>query len=140
MGFSTPLPLSHFVTHPGTSPKVRHISRTPANFLVSIVQKSRTKEPCTNSLSIVRGVFVREVLSGVFCLEGFVWGCFCPFSLLLEHICYNRKLNITLNFMCHMYDKLFYKLDVTSYLLLPLSQTITASRSPSSVTYFMDGP
>src|SRR6218665_1245132 len=25
----SPLPLSHFVTHPGTPPKVRHTSRTP---------------------------------------------------------------------------------------------------------------
>src|SRR6218665_2749666 len=35
------------------------------------------KSPCTNSLSIVRGGFVR----GVFCLEGFVRVGFCPFPL-----------------------------------------------------------
>src|SRR6218665_808754 len=42
---------------------------------------------------------------GVFCREGFAQGDFCPFPLLSEYICYNRKLNITLNFMFHMYDK-----------------------------------
>src|SRR6218665_1687733 len=35
-------------------PKVRHTSRTP-RFLVGLVQKTRTKAPCTNSLLIVRG-------------------------------------------------------------------------------------
>src|SRR6218665_4022794 len=67
-------------------PKVRHTSQTP-RFLVGLVQKTRTKAPCTNSLSIVRRVFVR--------------GGFCPFPLLSEYICYNRKVNITLNFMFH---------------------------------------
>src|SRR6218665_3878304 len=86
----TPLPLSHFVTHPGTPQKVRHTSWTP-RFLVGLVQKSRTKAPCTNSLSIVRGAFCP--------------GGFCPFPLLSEYSCYNRKVNITLNFMFHMYDK-----------------------------------
>src|SRR6218665_4033041 len=49
-------PLSHFVTHPGTPPKVHHTSRTP-HFLVGLVQKTLTKAPCTNSLSIVRRGF-----------------------------------------------------------------------------------
>src|SRR6218665_3946582 len=79
-----PLPLSHFVTHPGT-PKVRHTSRTP-RFLVGLV---------------------RGFCQGVFCLEGLVRGGFCPFPLLSEYICYNRKLTITLNFMSHVYDKKF---------------------------------
>src|SRR6218665_622431 len=61
-----PLPLSHFVTHPGT-PKVRY-NLEPTSF-VGLVQKTRTKAPCANSLSIVRGAFVRgsfvwKVLSG----------------------------------------------------------------------------
>src|SRR6218665_2779867 len=46
----------HFVTHPGTLPKALHISRPP-EFLVGLVQKSWTKVPCTNSISIVRGGF-----------------------------------------------------------------------------------
>ena len=58
-----PLPLSHFVTHTGT-PKIRHTSRT-SRFLVGLVQKSRTKVPCTSSISIVRGGFWPWVLSGL---------------------------------------------------------------------------
>ena len=83
------------------------------------------------------GVLSGGLLSGRFCL-----GWFLSVPLLSEYICYNRKLNITLNFMCHMYDKNFYKCDVTSSLSLPLSQTVTPSRTPvpSSVTCFMDGP
>src|SRR6218665_565394 len=84
------------------------------------------------------GVFVRG-----FCLEGFVRGSFCPFPLLPEYICYNRKLNITLNFMFHMYDKKF--ISVTSHALdLPLLchklSHLLGLPPPSSVTYFMDGP
>src|SRR6218665_1111832 len=113
-----PLPLSHFVTHPWTLPKVHHTSRTP-RFLVGLVQKTRTKAPCTNSLSIVRGRFlpvgfVRGLLSGRFCLGGF-----CPLSLLPEYICYNRKVNITLNFMFQMYDKKC--ISVTSHASDPLT-------------------
>ena len=48
-----------------------------------------------------------------FCPEGFVLVGFCPFPLLSQYICYNRKLSITLNFMFHMYDKNLYKRDVT---------------------------
>src|SRR6218665_1133603 len=57
------------------------------------------------------------------------------------YICYNRKLNITLNFRFHMYE-IFLKCDVTCPWTPPLSQTVTPSRTPppSSVTYFTDGP
>src|SRR6218665_502927 len=58
------------------------------------------------------GDFVRGFCQGVFCLEGFVRGGVCPFPLLSEYICYDKKLNITLNFMFHMYDKKIYKCDV----------------------------
>src|SRR6218665_1909504 len=63
------------VTFCHTSPKkyVTHLG--PPRFLVGLVQKTRTKAPCTNSLSIVRGRFcpggfvrgslVWKVLSGV---------------------------------------------------------------------------
>src|SRR6218665_2548828 len=103
-------PLSHFVTHPGTPKKVRHTSRTP-RFLVGLVQKTRTKPPVQILSQLFAGVFMRGVCQGVFCLEGFVRGGFCPFPLLSEYICYNRKLNITLNVMFHMYDKKNYKHD-----------------------------
>src|SRR6218665_2277032 len=51
-----PPPLSHCVTHPVTPESTSHISDPPP-FLVGLVQKSRTKVPCTNSISIVRGGF-----------------------------------------------------------------------------------
>src|SRR6218665_3494079 len=82
-------------------PKVRHTSRTPP-FLVGLVHKSRTKVLCANSISITHGGF---------CPGGFVRVGFCPFPHLSQYI--NRKLNITLNFMFHMYDKNLYKRDVT---------------------------
>src|SRR6218665_3959404 len=114
----TPSSLSHFGTHPGTTQKVRHTSRNTPPFLVGLVQKTWTKAPCTNSLSIVRWGFCPGLLSGGL-LSGRIcpgWFLYNPSSIrkhLLENICYNRKLNITLHFMFHMYDKKFYKRDVT---------------------------
>src|SRR6218665_1826157 len=71
-----PVTLRHTSRDP---PKVRHTSRTP-RFLEGLVQKSRTKAPCTNSVAIVRGRFLSGgFCQGVFCLEEFVWGGFCPF-------------------------------------------------------------
>src|SRR6218665_2334214 len=89
-----PLPLSHCVTHPGTFQKyVTHLGR-PC-FLVGLVQKKPDKSPMYKfSLNCSRG----------FCPGGFVRGGFCPFPLLSDYICYNKKVNITLNFMFHMYD------------------------------------
>src|SRR6218665_2914181 len=69
-------PPSVTLCHTSRDPqKVRHTSRTPLRFLVDLVQKTRTKVPCTDSLSIVsrgfcrggfvRGSFVWKVLSGV---------------------------------------------------------------------------
>src|SRR6218665_2694210 len=70
-----PLPLSHFATHPGTPPKVRHTSRTP-RLLKSLVQKTRTKAPLYKfCLNCSRG-FVRGFCQRAFCLEGFVRGGF----------------------------------------------------------------
>jgi len=79
-------------------PKVCHTSRTP-RFLVGLV-KNNGQKPSVQILSVVRGGLVRGFCQGVLCLEGF-----CPFPLLSEYICYKRKLNITLNFKFHMYDK-----------------------------------
>src|SRR6218665_2533814 len=39
------------------------------------------------------------------------------------YICYNRMLNITLNFIFHMYDKKIYKCDITSS--FPLTPPVT---------------
>src|SRR6218665_3279097 len=91
-----PLPLSPFVTHPGT-PQIKYVTHLgPPRFLVGLVQKPGQSPLYKFSLNCSRGVF---------CMEGFVRGGFCPFPLLSEYICYNRKVNITLNFMFHMYDK-----------------------------------
>src|SRR6218665_1555554 len=74
--FDPSVTLCHTSRDPGPSPpKVRHASRTP-RFLVSLVQKSWEKAPCTNSISIVRGGFCPGVLSGLvfarspFCHKG----------------------------------------------------------------------
>jgi len=61
----------------------------------------------------------------------------------VRNICYNRKLNITLNFMFHMYDKKIYKYDATCSLPPPPCHKLShlfGSPTPSSETYFMDGP
>jgi len=120
--FDLPHPC-HTLSHISGPPKVHHTSRTP-QFLV---QKTRTKASCTNSLSIVRRGFVRGY-QRAFCLEGFVRCGFCPFPLLSEYICYSRKLNITLNFMFHMYDKKC--ISVTSN---PLYPPPTPSRTPAAL-------
>src|SRR6218665_1508764 len=93
-----PLPC-HTLSHiPGVrdppSPKkyVTHLG--PPNF-----SRPSTKNPDKSplykfSLNCSRG----------FCPGGFVRGGFCSFPFLPEYICYNRKVNITFNFMFHMYD------------------------------------
>src|SRR6218665_626597 len=96
-----PLPLSHFVTHPGTPRKyVTHLD--PPNS-----SRPSTKIPDKSSLYKFYLNCSQRFLSG-----GFVRVGFCPFPLLSQYICYNRKLNITLNFMFHMYGKHLYKRDV----------------------------
>src|SRR6218665_3609056 len=119
--FDPSSPLSHFVTHPGTPKSTSHISDPAPRFLVGLVQKTQTKAPVQILSHLFVGAFV----------GGFCQGVFCPFPLLSEYICYNRKLKITLNFMFHMYDKKIYKRDVTRACPLPPSQTVTPSRTPS---------
>src|SRR6218665_4227610 len=105
----TPHPLSHFVTHPGTPKSMSHISDPHPRSLVGLVQKQPDKSPMYKfSLNCSRG----------FCPGGFVRGGFCPFPLLSEYICYNKKVNITLNFMFHMYD-LKKCISMTSHVLDP---------------------
>src|SRR6218665_2539777 len=72
------LPLSHFVTHPGTPPEsTSHISDPP--FLVGLVQKTRTKAPCINSVSIVCGGFCPGFFGGTL-----LPGRFCPGAWFLS--------------------------------------------------------
>src|SRR6218665_1816454 len=115
-----PLPLSHFVTHPGTIPRkyVTHLGTHP-----QIFSKPSTKIPDKSplykfSLNCSRGFYL-----GGFVRKSFVWsvfpGWFLSVPLLSEYICYNRNLDITLNFMFHMYDKEMYTRDVTCSLPPP---------------------
>src|SRR6218665_2356683 len=91
---------------------------------------------------IVRGGSCLGVLYGGYLSGRFCSGGCCPFPLLSEYIRYNRKLNITFNFRFHMYEKDVRSVTSRALGPLPLSQTFTLSwtPSPSSVTYFMDGP
>src|SRR6218665_3354042 len=93
-----------------------HISDPP------IFRRPSTKIPDKSPLvqilfQLFAGDFVWRVLS-----EGLLSGRFCPgwflsVPVLSEYICYNRKLNITLNFMFRMYDKKF--VSVTSHAFYP---------------------
>ena len=82
------------------------------------------REVCLSSRGSCLGV-----LSGGFCLEGFVRGGFCPFPLLPEYIRCNRKLNITFNYRFHRYENNL-KSVMSHALGPPLSQTVTPSRTP----------
>src|SRR6218665_1762466 len=123
------LPLSHFVTHPRTRPKsMSHISDPP------IFSRPSTKNPDKSPLYKFSQLFGRAFVRG-----SFVRGGFCPYLLLSEYICYNRKLKITLTFICMI--KKF--ISVTSHALDPSPVTNCHTFSdplPLSVTYFMDGP
>ena len=82
-----PPPLSHFVTHPGTPQKyVTHLG--PPRFLVGLVQKTQTKAPCTNSLSIVRGGFCR----GAFVKGSFVFKVLCGVIFVHSPFCQNTSV------------------------------------------------
>ena len=59
-----PLPLSLCHTSRDPQKYVTHLGRPW--FLVGLIQKNRTKTPCTNSLLIVRGVFVQGLCPGWF--------------------------------------------------------------------------
>src|SRR6218665_2648447 len=108
----TPSPVTLCHTSRDLPKSTSHIS--DPQFLVGLLQKTRTKPPVQILCKLFAGVlFPVGFCQGVFCLEGFVRGGFCPFLLLSEYICYNRKLNITLNVMFDMYDNKMYKSDVT---------------------------
>src|SRR6218665_3452651 len=75
-----PPPPCHTSSHiPGPPQKyVTHLGLP--RFLEGLVQKPRTKAPLVQILSqLLAEVFVHGFCQGVFCLEGFVRGGFCPF-------------------------------------------------------------
>ena len=112
-----PLQLSHFVTHPGTPHQKRTSHISDPHFQQAQYKKPGQKPLYKFSLNCSRGfcsgVLSGDLLSGRFCPGWF----FYPFPLLSENICYDRKLNITLNFMFHMCDKKC--ISVTSHALYP---------------------
>src|SRR6218665_2285107 len=126
-----PPPPCHTSSHiPGPPPQVRHTSRIP------IFRRPSTKNPDKSPLVQILSQLLTGFLSGgfcqeVFCLEGFIRGWLLSISVMSEYICYIRKLNITLNFMFHKCGK--KSINVMSHALypLPLSQTVTPSRTPS---------
>ena len=61
---------------------------------------------------MARGVFVRGFCSGFF-LWKVLSEVLLSIPLLSEYLHYNKKLTITFNFMFYMYDKIFFKSDVT---------------------------
>src|SRR6218665_3526745 len=114
-----------------------HISDLPIFSSTCIHTYMSLQGGCVSSRACFFGVCL-----GFFCLEGLVRGGFCPSPLLSEYIHYNRKLNITFNFRFHMYEILLKSL--TSHALGPPPPVTNCHTfldpSPSSVTYFMDGP
>src|SRR6218665_560270 len=96
-------PPCHTLSHiPGPPESTSHISNP------QIFSRPSTKNPDKSPLYKFSFNCSQGFLSG-----SFVRGGFCSFPLLSEYNCYNRKLNITLNFMFQMYDKKNYKRDVT---------------------------
>src|SRR6218665_136198 len=89
--FESPPPV--ILCHTSRDPPKKYVTHLGPPIFSRPSRKIRTKTPCTNS-QLFAGGFVRGFSEGVFCLEGLVRGGFCPFSLLSEYICYNRKLNI----------------------------------------------
>src|SRR6218665_2215492 len=61
-------PPCHTLSHIQGPPR-KYVAHLGPLFLVGLVQKTRTKAPCTNSLSIVRGGFC----PGSFVRGSFVW-------------------------------------------------------------------
>src|SRR6218665_2941364 len=93
-----PPPLCHTLSHiPG--PPRKNVTHLGPPLLVGLVQISRTKVPYTNSISIVRGGFCPGVLSGLVLVRS---------PSVTIHLL-QQKLNITLNFMFHVYEKNLYK-------------------------------
>src|SRR6218665_2950028 len=107
--FDPPSPC-HTLSHIPRPPKVRHTSRTtPPPIFSRPSTKTLTKAPCTNSLSIVRGVFV-------FCLEGFVRSPSLRMHVLQQKVKHHLKFHVS-------YYIIKEFISVTSHALYPPSVT-----------------
>ena len=88
------------------------------------------REVCLSSRGFLSGLFCQ----GVFCLESFVRGGFCP-SPFCQNTSVRTESKRSLSILKIWKAWRHMLLDPS-----PLSQTVTPSRTPSSATYFMDGP
>src|SRR6218665_757842 len=115
-----PLSTCHTLSHISGPPKYVTYLGPPPRCFSKPIKKILTKAPVQILSQLFAGFLSGRVCQRVFGLEGFVRGGFCPILLLSQYmyICYNRKLNITLNFMFNMYDKKC--ISVTSHALDPL--------------------
>src|SRR6218665_2784552 len=86
--FDSPSPY-HTLSHIPEPPKVRHTSLTVPIFSRPSTKK-RTKAPCTNSLSIVRGGFCPGVLSGGLLSGRFHLGWFLSVPILSEYMLHQK--------------------------------------------------
>ena len=115
---------SHIPEHPEST---SHISDPPISRRPSSLQKTRTEAPlykfCFNcslrflSGGFVKGSFVLKVLSGVGSRS-------VRIHLLHQKVKHHFKFHVS-----YVWD-IFLKCDVTCSLPLPLSQTVTPSRTP----------
>src|SRR6218665_3580047 len=100
--------------------------------IISLVHAARYAWFWSDGSQIVRGGFYPGSLSGGLLSGKFCLGWFLSVPVLSEYICYHRKLNITFNFVFRMYDKKFISVTSRAFYPLPLSQTVTPSRTPSA--------
>src|SRR6218665_2537216 len=82
----TPLPLSHFVTHPGT-PQKYVTPLGPPRFLVGLVQKPGQKPPVQILYQLLAGVFVRGFVRG-----SFVWKVLSGVVFVYSPFCQNTSV------------------------------------------------
>ena len=79
----------------------------------------------------MQGLLSGWFCQGVFCLEGFVQGGFCPFLLLSEYICMlQQKVKHHFKFMFHMHDKKCISVTSHAFDLLRPVTTVTPSQTP----------
>jgi len=124
-----PPPLSHFVTHFGT-PKKYFTHLGPPIFSRSST-KNPDKNPLKFSLNFSRAFFFGGFVRGSL---GFVQGDFCPFPFCVRIHLLQQKVKHHFKFqVSYIYIKNI--ISVTSQALYPspLSQTVTTSRTPSSL-------
>src|SRR6218665_1074824 len=96
----TPLPRSHFVTHPGTPEK--YVTHLGPPIFSRPCTKSQDKTPLYKfSVNYLRGFLSLGFCLLVFSLEGFVRGGFLsvPPSVRIQLLQQKVNLNITLNFI-----------------------------------------